>query len=55
MPSINSMDIELLGRVVTFDVVTFYGLICAAIFSVGLIAASKYEQRRAMQDASQSR
>ena len=41
----DAFDIEVMGQAATFDVVTAYGLICAAIFLTGFIAATRFERR----------
>jgi len=53
MGTISAVDFTLMGQVVTFDVVTFYGMVCAAIFTTGFLIANCCEsrqRRRALQD-----
>lgn len=37
-------QVKIMGIVATFDVVTFYGLICAAVFTAGIVLASRIEK-----------
>lgn len=46
MFNFNAVDIEFMGRIVTFDVVTFCGLICIAITTIGLATSRHIEQQR---------
>ena len=45
MGTISAIDFNLMGQVVTFDVVTFYGMVCAAIFTTGFLVANCCESR----------
>ena len=38
-------QVKLMGVVATFDVVTFYGLICALVFTAGIVFATRIEKR----------
>ncbi len=38
---IGAFKIELMGQTATFDVVTAYGLVCAAVFLTGFIVAMR--------------
>jgi hypothetical protein len=40
-----SYQIELMGHPATFDVVTAYGLVCALVFTAGIVIATRIEQR----------
>ncbi len=39
-------EVEIMGGLMTFDVVTGYGLICALVFMTGFFVATYYEKRR---------
>ena len=45
---LDAFEIEIMGHAATFDVVTAYGLICAAVFLTGFAAATRYESRRVL-------
>jgi hypothetical protein len=40
------IEVEFMGGLMTFDVVTGYGLLCAAVFLTGLFVATHHEQSR---------
>ena len=42
---VGAFEVEILGKAATFDVVTVYGLICAAVFLAGFFGARWYEKR----------
>ena len=44
---LGAAEFEFLGRTVTFDVVTVYGLVCAGVFLTGFVIANRYERQRA--------
>lgn len=46
---LGAVDFEFMGQVVTFDVVTAYGLICAGVFLTGFIIANRYEKQQTRQ------
>ena len=41
----DAVQFEIMGRAVTFDAVTGYGLLCAGVFLTGFIFATHYEKR----------
>jgi len=42
---VGAFEVEFMGRAATFDVVTVYGLICAAVFVAGFMGARWYEKQ----------
>jgi hypothetical protein len=40
-----AFEVEIMGRAATFDVVTAYGLVCAAVFVAGFMGARWYEKQ----------
>lgn len=42
---VGAFEVEFMGRAATFDVVTVYGFICAAVFVAGFVGARWYEKR----------
>lgn len=46
MGTISAIDFTMMGQVITFDVVTFYGMLCATIFTTGFLVAHCCERRR---------
>jgi hypothetical protein len=42
---LGAIEVELMGRAATFDVVTVYGIICAAVFVAGFVGARWYEKQ----------
>ena len=42
---VGAFEVEVMGSAVTFDVVTMYGLICAAVFVAGFVGARWYEKQ----------
>lgn len=42
---VGAFEVEFMGKTATFDVVTVYGLICAAVFLAGFIGARWYEKQ----------
>ena len=51
---LNAFEFEVMGHSATFDVVTAYGLICAAVFLTGFAAAIRFEGRRNSQTDARS-
>ena len=43
---LDAYEVEFMGRLLTFDVVTAYGLLCAAVFMTGFVYATRYEKNR---------
>lgn len=41
----DQVNFEVMGQAATFDVVTAYGLVCAAIFLAGFFIATRFERR----------
>ncbi|TCK16932.1 hypothetical protein DFR30_0151 [Thiogranum longum] len=46
-----AFQVKLMGVVATFDVVTFYGLICAVVFTTGIVIATRIEKSNHAQPA----
>lgn len=44
MFNLGALEVEFFGRVATFDMVTVYGLGCAAVFLTGFIIATRVEK-----------
>ncbi len=42
---VGAFEIEFMGKAATFDVVTVYGFICAAVFLAGFFGAQWYEKQ----------
>ena len=48
----DAVQFEFMGRAVTFDAVTGYGLICAGVFLAGFIVATRNEKLNINSDTS---
>jgi hypothetical protein len=46
MLNFGAFQVQIMGQTATFDVVTVYGLICAAVFLSGFIIATRFEKKR---------
>ena len=51
---IDAFDVEIMGRIMTFDVVTAYGALCGLVFLTGFFVAMQMERRRTAPTASRS-
>lgn len=47
MFNFGAVEFEFMGRAMTFDVVTAYGLVCAGVFLTGFYIATRYEKQNA--------
>lgn len=45
MVHLDAVEFEFLGGVATIDVVTVYGLVCAAVFLTGFVIATRLEKQ----------
>jgi len=50
MLNFGAFQVQIMGQTATFDVVTVYGLICAAVFLSGFIIATSFEKKQSALD-----